>query len=411
MEATPEKNSIDQHNATPVASREQPTKQLSSEPQDEMKDKAEGKDSTKPVSEKAKPLWPWLVATVIVLGFVGVVLWLIFVPPAVVETDDARVSVHYTTIAPRISGQVISVKVDDNDAVRTGQLLVKLDPRDYLATVANAQAAMERDEARVSSAAASVQRQPDLIAQVQGNVPSSEARLVVAIANATRYKNLALTGAGTTQNDQQAASVLKQAEQDLIAAKAASQAAHGQLKVLEADQLSAQAQVRLDRAGLEQARLNVSYTGLTAPLDGIVGQRTVQVGDYVSAGTPMMTVIPLQEIYINANYREVALRHVLPGQRVTIHVDAYDFDLEGTVNGIAPASGAVFSSIPPDNATGNFTKIVQRLTVKILVNPNQPQARLLRDGFSVETRIHTNLANVVTDERDRGSSGLPVTAK
>ena len=135
----------------------------------------------------------------------------------------------------------------------------------------------------------------------------------------------------------------------------------------------------------------------------MVGQKTVQVGDNVSPGATLMTVVPLDAVYIAANYREEDLRHVRSGQRVTIHVDAYDIDLDGVVDSVPPASGATFASIPPNNATGNFTKIVQRLPVKIAVTPGQNLAKLLRVGFSVETTIHTGFENVV-DEQSQQSA-------
>ncbi len=132
----------------------------------------------------------------------------------------------------------------------------------------------------------------------------------------------------------------------------------------------------------------------------MVGERSVQVGNYVGPGTTLMTVVPLDQLYINANYREVDLRHVRSGQPVSIHVDAYNIDLDGIVDSLPPASGISFSPIPPNNATGNFTKIVQRLPVKIVLKPGQPLAKLLRVGFSVETTIHTGLENVVGEQRD-----------
>ena len=142
-----------------------------------------------------------------------------------------------------------------------------------------------------------------------------------------------------------------------------------------------------------------------------MGKKTLQLFDYIAVGSPVMSVVPLNRVYIDANYREVALRHVLPGQHVRIHVDAYDIDLRGTVDSFAPATGATFSAIPPENATGNFTKIVQRLTVKITVDPGQPLAGLLRVGLNVETYIDTGLAPVTDYQIGRGANAAPVTAK
>ncbi len=351
--------------------------------------------------DKAKkpPVWPFIVAAVIVLGFVGVVLGSLFLPHSIVGTDDARVALHFATVAPRVAGQVVEVAVNDNQPVHAGQLLVRLDERDFLTAVQRAEASLQRDEAQVDNTSGQIRRQPALIAQAQAGVPAAQARLELAQQNTRRYRNLAATGAGTQQDRQQAESSLKQAQADVTGAQAQTIAAEQQLAVLQADRESAQATVREDRAQLAQARLNLSYTRITAPLDGLVGQRTVQVGDYTAPGGALMTVLPLDAAYIEANYREVALRHVRPGQHVRIHLDAYDVDLGGVVDSLAPATGATFAAVAPENATGNFTKIVQRLTVKIDVLPHQPLARLLRVGLSAETYIDTHLADVAAAER------------
>ena len=362
------------------------------------------------IKEKRKPVWPWFAAGAVVVGFTVLVLWRIYVPSSIVESDDARVAVHYTMVAPRVTGQVIAVPVEDNQNVQAGQTLMTLDPRDFETAIANAEAVLGRDQARVSGAAASVARQPVVIGQSQAALPAAQARLRLAELNVQRYRNLAATGAGTVQSRQQAEATLEEAQADLQGAQAALAAALQQTNVFKADQASAAAQVRGDRAMLDQARLNLGYTHILAALDGTVGQRSVQVGDYVSPGSPVMSVVPLQRVYVDANYREVALGHVLPGQYVRIHVDAYDIDLNGVVDSIAPASGATFSAIPPENATGNFTKIVQRLTVKILVVPGQPLAGLLRVGFNVETYIDTGLANVVGMQGRRSPGTVPVTS-
>src|ERR1700756_1394775 len=361
--------------------------------------------------KQRRSVWPFLVVGILVLAFIGVVLWRIVKPSPLVTTDDARVAVHYTIVAPRVSGQVAAVHVDDNERVRAGQILVELDLRDLETAVRNAQAGLERDAPRVSDVSASIVRQPSLVRQAQSRVPAAEAGLSLAEANAARYTNLATTGAGTLQNRQQAASTLQQAQAELDGAKAALQAQQEQLPVLEADRVAAQAQVRSDQAALEQARLNLSYGRIVAPLDGVVGQRTVQVGDYVAPGTPLMSVVPLEEVYIDANYREVELGNVKPGQHTRIHIDTYDIDLNGVVDSIAPASGATFAAIPPENATGNFTKIVQRLTVKIRVAPDQPLIKLLRVGMSVETSIDTTGTSVVKDQQYRASNAPPATEK
>jgi membrane fusion protein, multidrug efflux system len=345
------------------------------------------------------PRWPFIPVGLILAIFAATVLYIIFWPDADVRTADAYVTVHYATIAPRISGQVATVEVDDNDAVKAGQVLATLDPRDNETALASAKAAVARERSRLDEIIAAVSRQPSIISEQQAAVASAHAKLTFAQDNARRYGNLAVTGAGTMEEHQQADSTLRQAQASLDGAEASLDAARRQLDVLTAQRSAAEAAVKVDAAQLEQARLNLSYTQIRAPIDGMVGERSVQLGNYVSPGTTLMTVVPLDQVYIEANYREVQLLHVRSGQPVTIHVDAYDIDLQGKVDSVPPASGAAFAPIAPNNATGNFTKIVQRLPVKIVVTPGQPLAKLLRVGLSVETTIHTGLEDVVDEQR------------
>jgi membrane fusion protein (multidrug efflux system) len=339
-----------------------------------------------------RALAPWWLAAGVVALFVGGVLFKIFAPNANVTTDDARVAVHYAVITSRVPGQVATVDVDDDQPVAAGQLLATIDPRDNETAMANAQANLERDQARVVQAAAADERQSAAVQQASSLVPAARARLVLARADAARYRSLAKTGAASAQVEQQADVALAQASSDLTAAQAGLDAAQRQLMVSQADRLGAAATVRADKAALAQARLNVEYTRIVAPFDGTVGIKTAQVGDYVTPGGALMSVVPLRDVYVLANYLEVQLRRVRPGQPATIHVDAYGVDLQGVVASLAPASGATFSAVPPENATGNFTKIGQRLPVKIRVAPGQPLARLLKVGLSVETTIHTGQA-------------------
>jgi membrane fusion protein (multidrug efflux system) len=345
------------------------------------------------------PRWPFIMVGLVVAIFATAVLYLIFRPRPDVRTADAYVTVHYATIAPRISGQIAAVAVDDNDVVKAGQLLATLDPHDNEAALAFAAAAVARDRSKLDDISATVSRQPSIIEEQQATVVSARARLAFAQADARRYGNLATTGAGTMREHQQADSTLQQGQASLDSADASLDAARRQLDVLKAQRSAAEAVVRADEAQLEQARLNLSYTQIRAPIDGMVGERSVQVGNYVGPGTALMTVVPLDQVYIEANYLEVDLLHVRSRQPVTIHVDAYAIDLKGTVDSVPPASGAAFAPIAPNNATGNFTKIVQRLPVKIVVTPGQPLAKLLRVGLSVETTIHTGLEDVVDEQR------------
>jgi membrane fusion protein, multidrug efflux system len=366
-----------------------------------------GSKEDKNQGEKKRPIWPLVLVCVIALAFVFIVLLIIFAPHADVRTDDAYVTAHYTTVAPRVSGQVQSVLVNDNQRVRAGQLLATLDPRDYQTAIVDAQAALQVDDGRREQAAAEVARQPSIIHQAQDQVSSASARVALSSTDARRYANLAATGADTVQRRQQADTTLRQDSASLASARDELASQRRQLQALQAAEAAAAAQVRVDRSRLAQAELNLSYTRLTAPIDGYIDQRTTQAGDYVSPGAAMMTVVPLDEVFVLANYREVALRHMAPGQAVTIHLDAYDVDLDGVLNSLPPASGATYSPVPPNNATGNFTKIVQRLPVKITLKPGQSRAKLLRLGMSVETTVHTGMADVAARQ---GATGRRITS-
>ena len=348
------------------------------------------------------PRWPFVLVGLVVAIFAAVVLYIIFRPRPDVRTADAYVMVHYATIAPRISGQIASVAADDNDVVKTGQVLATLDRRDNETALASAEAAVARDRSKLDEISATVSRQPSIIEEQQAAVASARARLAFAQADARRYGNLATTGAGTVREHQEADSTLQQGQASLDSAEASLDSARRQLHVLKAQRSATESVVKADEARLEQAKLNLSYTQIKAPINGMVGERSVQVGNYVSPGTTLMTVVPLDQVYIEANYLEVDLLHVRSGQPVTIHLDAYDIDLNGTVDSVPPASGATFAPIAPNNATGNFTKIVQRLPVKIVVTLGQPLAKLLRVGLSVETTIHTGLEDVVDEQRRSG---------
>ena len=316
-------------------------------------------------------------------------------PSPNVWTDDAYVTAHYATVAPRVAGQITSVNVTDNQSVAAGTLLARLDDRDYQVALETANATLARDQAELADSKATLSRQPSVVDQSSAGNPSAEARLTLALSNQRRYRALARSGAGSTQEGEEADEQVKQATSTVEQTRAMTEASRRQEPILIAQVAAAEAAIRADESRVAQARLNLGYTQIYAPVGGMIGRRDVQVGNYVSAGSPLMVVVPLDDIFIEANYRELALRHVLPGQHVRIHVDAYNMDLDGVVDSVPPASGAAFSPLEPNNATGNFTKIVQRLPVKILVRPGQNRARLLRLGFSVETTIETGLPDVV----------------
>ena len=255
--------------------------------QSRQKDEKAKDQASQAVDKPPAPLprWPFVLVGLIVAIFAAVVLYMIFRPRPDVWTDDAYVMVHYATIAPRISGQIATVPVDDNDVVKTGQVLATLDPRDNETAVAFAEAAVARDRARLDEISTTVSRQPLIIEEQQAAVASARAKLAFAQEDARRYGNLATTGAGTTQERQQADTALQQGQDSLDGAQAALDAARRQLDVLNAQKSAAEATVKADEAQLEQARLNLSYTQIRAPIDGMVGERSVQAGNYVGPGT------------------------------------------------------------------------------------------------------------------------------
>jgi membrane fusion protein, multidrug efflux system len=306
-------------------------------------------------------------------------------------TDDAYITADFSTVAPKISGLIDKVEVDDNQRVKAGQELAHIDDRDYRTAVAAAESALNAAKAEVANLSAELVRQTPVIGQADANILADDASLTFARANAQRYRNLSKSGAGTVEQQQQSAAQLQQADAAKDRDSAAAEAARRQIAILQAQRDSALADVKRTEAALVQARLNLSYTQVLAPVDGVVGQRAIRVGNYVSPGTALLAVVPIAAAYVLANYQETQLTHMALGQKVKITVDAFPGAvLNGHVDSLAPASGVAFSPIAPDNATGNFTKVVQRIPLKIVFDPGQPLRARLRVGMSVETALDTH---------------------
>ncbi|MDG3439107.1 HlyD family secretion protein [Nitrospirillum amazonense] len=306
------------------------------------------------------------------------------------QTDDAYIVADFSIVAPKVSGLIDAVTVEDNQQVRAGQELAHIDDRDCRAVVAAAEAALAAAQAKVENLTAELARQKPIIEQAEATIRADDAALGFAQANAMRYHNLSLGGAGSLEQQQQSASQLRQA----VAAKdrdtAAAAAARHELAVLDAQRNEVAAEVKRAQATLDQARLNLSYTRILAPIDGVIGQRSVRVGNYVSPGTALLAVVPLRSAYVLANFQETQLTHMASGQKARITVDSFPGQtLTGTVDSVAPASGIAFSPIPPDNATGNFTKVVQRIPLKIRFDPGQALVQRLRVGMSVNVSLDT----------------------
>lgn len=310
-----------------------------------------------------------------------------------VSTDDAYVQAHSVLISPKVSGYISEVPVDDNQAVKAGQVIARIDPRDYDTALDQARANVAAAQASIETLNQQIAQQRLVVEQDRQQVASDQAALVYSQQDYQRYTILAKDGYGSVQRAQQAQADIREKDamqQHDIAVVAA---AEKQIGVFEAQLAQANATLAQQQAMEHQAELNLSYTAITAPVDGTVGVRTLRVGEYVQAGTQLMAVVPLQAVYIVANYKETQLTNVRPGQPATIDIDTFPgAKIHGHVDSLAPASGQEFALLPPDNATGNFTKIVQRIPLKIVVDEDDPLVGKLRPGMSVESTIDTKPA-------------------
>jgi membrane fusion protein, multidrug efflux system len=390
------------------------------------------------------------VAFVAVLILVGLA-WYVFAGR--VTTDDAQVDCHITAVAPQVPGYVVNLFINDNTQVKEGDVLVQIDTRTYQAEVEQAKANLDFAQAQANSAkiqigltretttnstnGASAQKDSDAADYVSSQAQleqSATANLQVAEANVeakkatneraqadlARYTPLLSTGDVSKFQFDAVDAAARVAKSELVAADqqraAAQQAveiaranAHSsqarllrsqaqlletkareqQVPIAEATYKSALAAVERANAALEQAELNLAYTHITAPISGQVTQKSVDLGQYVSEGQLLFTIVPLNEVYVTANFKETQLANVAPGQKVRIQVDTYRQDFEGVVDSIAGAAGSRQALLPPQNATGNFIKVVQRIPVKILVKPNKNPNLVLRPGMNVEATIYT----------------------
>src|SRR3984957_6071509 len=307
-----------------------------------------------------------------------------------VSTDDAYVQADTVTIAPKVSGYLVEVLVQDNETVKAGQVLARIDDRDYRVALDEAKANVLAAQALIDSQVGAVETQNALIDTAKGSVAVDQANEVFAEQENERYSHLATTGYGSVQNAQNASAKIASSHASIERDTGTLQSMKKQLDVIKAQTAQARAALAHEEAAEHQAELDLSYTTIVAPVDGTVGNRTLRVGQYVQAGTALMAIVPLSAVYVTANYEETQLTNVQPGQPVTIDVDMFpSASVHGVVNSIAPASGEEFALLPPDNATGNFTKIVQRIPVKITIDPQDPLAGHLRPGMSVEPTIDT----------------------
>jgi len=412
---------------------------------------SESADAKIPLLERLRRASPLVKSLSLGVLLIIVGLWIYF--SGRVSTADAQVDCHITTIAPQVPGYVFQLNIDDNVLVKQDDVLIQIDPREYQARVDEAKSALLFAEAAADSAklqvpltrqttlhntgGASAQKDSDAadfassqaqleqtatanLKQAQANVAAKRATNEKAQSDLERYQPLLATGdvskfqfdaveaaARVAKSELDAAEQqLAAAEQAIIIARSNSKSSEARLArsqsqfmvtraremevpISEAAFKSAAANVERANAQLALAELNLAYTTIRAPISGQITQKSVNLGNYVSPGQLLCTVVPLQEVYVTANYKETQMAHVRPGQRARIHVDTYGRNFEGVVDSIAGATGSRQALLPPQNATGNFVKVVQRLPVKILIKPGQDPQMILRPGMNVEATIFT----------------------
>ncbi len=316
------------------------------------------------------------------------------------STDDAYVKADSTIISPKVSGYISQVLVGDNQPVKAGQMLARIDDRDFRTALEQAQADVAGSEAAVRNLDAQIALQQPIIEQGTADVAAAEANLKFAQEERARYDELMKSGSGTIQRAQQTDAALREKTAQVQHSQSGLLAAQRKVDVLTTDRAKAVAQLDHARAVAQQAELNLSYTEISAPVDGTVGARSLRVGQLVQAGTQLMAVVPLDAVYVVANFKETQLTNVRNGQPVEIRIDGFrGTRLIGHVDSLAPASGLEFALLPPDNATGNFTKIVQRVPVKIALD-DRSLSGLLRPGMSTEPTVNTK-ATVLAGQEAR----------
>ncbi|MDR3417604.1 MAG: HlyD family secretion protein [Nevskia sp.] len=306
------------------------------------------------------------------------------------STDDAYVRADISAITPRVGGEVLAVQVVDNQAVRKGAVLVQIDSRDYAARLANAQAAVASAQAAIVANEEQLKLQQANIAQAKAGVDAAQADQERLRKDWQRAQQLVRDGVATTQRLDGAQAGYKSGDAAVARNHAALQAATQQVGALQAQSEQLRAQLQAQQALVQLAQIDLDATVLRAPIDGVVGDLAARVGERVNPGQRLLSLVPLQAVYVEANYKETQLTRMSVGQPVTVKVDAFPgARLRGHVDSVSPASGAEFSLLPPQNATGNFTKIVQRVPVKIALEADEPLRGRLRPGMSVLATVDT----------------------
>jgi membrane fusion protein (multidrug efflux system) len=348
----------------------------------------------------------FLLPVVIVLALAGLVAlaywWL--VGRFIQSTDDAYLQADSVTVAPKVSGYVTDVYVGDNASVKAGDPLVRLDGRQYQAALDQATATVDSRNADIQRAQAGIVQQQAAIEQARAQLQVAQLSLKHAEDEVRRYGPLAKTGAESGDQYSVLTSNRDQARASVAADKAALDQAQARVADLNAQIAQAHAQMEAAQASAKQSQLDMQDTLVRASVTGRVGDRTVRVGQYAQPGTRLMTVVPVQSIYLTANFKETQIGRMRPGQSAEVHVDALpDANLRGVVDSFAPGTGSEFALLPPENATGNFTKIVQRVPVRIRIDADEQTLKRLVPGLSVtvdvDTRSDVHTQSATTDSQ------------
>jgi membrane fusion protein (multidrug efflux system) len=339
-----------------------------------------------------KPILLSLLTIVAIGAIAGGYYWLT-VARFQYDTDDAYLQSDITVISPKISGYVTVVAVKDNQQVKPGDVLIKIDDTEYAAKVAQARATVEARRAAIANLDSRLVWQQSSIAQAQADIAGADAELRRASADKQRQQSLLRADVAAPSRVETAEADADKAQANVAKSRARYDAERAQLAVLQTERKQDQADLEQAQAELALAQNDLDNTVIKAPVAGVVGNRAAEAGLYVRPGTMLLSVVPLDQVWVEANFKETALRHMTPGQPVSVEIDAFPgIELTGTVDSLAPATGAKFSLLPPENATGNFTKIVQRVPVKITLPPDNVLAGRLRPGMSAVVSIDSRQA-------------------
>ena len=313
--------------------------------------------------------------------------WAVLRFDAETSTDNAYVRGNVTAIAPKVAGYVNAVAIDDNQVVRAGDILFRIDDRDYRARLAQAAATVAAALARLTNVDAQIELQHALVRQAQAQKLSAMAELTLASKAYDRRRELVRSRTISQAEVDESDAARSRAEAAVAAAVAATDAQQERIAVLSTEREAAVAAVDQARAAHDLAQIDLDNTVVRAPVDGVVGNRQIRVGRLVAPGAPLLDLVPVDDVWIVANFKETQVGRIRPGQRVRITVDAYpDETIEGEVDSFAPGSGSAFSLLPADNATGNFVRVVQRVPVKIRFVDNPLPGRLV-PGLSARVEV------------------------